>query len=453
MVRGARRPSAAAIRLEWEPTRWWTRAPVRTRRGACAADPGLHRGQRARHRAGAARSGTRGPNPSRAGSRPASSEAEQVVLLVLDGLGWEQLREHASLMPVLSSLAGECDHDGRTDDHRDGAELHRHRAGALPSTACSATGSCSVATCSTCCVGPSPGSIAAGRCRRARCSRSPPSSGHAVPVVSPTELQGSAFTEAHLRGSKPVGWRAASAIAVEVRHALAAGERFVYAYYGGVDKTAHERGFGEFYEAELRFADRVVASVLEVLPAGAVLLVTADHGQVQVGDRIVVPDPDLLAMVAVQSGEGRFRWLHATPGAADDLVEGGHRALRGRRLGGQPRSRRSTSTGSVRRSPHRWRHGSVTSPSCRSHRSPSMTRPTPVRSPSSAGTGRSRRRRSSFRCSRGTHDDDERNAMTDVGSPPPQPPAEQPDEIVLLQGPSAGRRTPPRPRPSRHRPR
>ena len=101
----------------------------------------------------------------------------------------------------------------------------------------------------------------------------------------------------------------------------AAGERFVYAYYGGVDKTAHERGFGEFYEAELRFADRVVASVLEVLPAGAVLLVTADHGQVQVGDRIVLPDPDLLAMVAMQSGEGRFRWLHATPGAADDLLK------------------------------------------------------------------------------------------------------------------------------------
>jgi hypothetical protein len=42
-----------------------------------------------------------------------------------------------------------------------------------------------------------------------------------------------------------------SAIAVEVGRQLAAGERFVYAYYGGVDKTAHERGFGEFYDAEL----------------------------------------------------------------------------------------------------------------------------------------------------------------------------------------------------------
>ena len=57
----------------------------------------------------------------------------------------------------------------------------------------------------------------------------------------------------------------------------------MYAYYGGVDKIAHERGFGEYYEAELRAADRIVGDVIEQLPPGAVLLVTADHGQVHVG--------------------------------------------------------------------------------------------------------------------------------------------------------------------------
>ena len=162
--------------------------------------------------------------------------------------------------------------------------------------------------------------------------------GHDVPVVSPAELQGSAFTEAHLRGSRPVGWRAASAIAVEVGRQLAAGERFVYAYYGGIDKTAHERGFGEFYDAELRFADRLVGDVLDVLPPGAVLLVTADHGQVEVGDRIIEPDADLLAMVAQQSGEGRFRWWHARPGRRRRPRQGRRRALRGRRLGGHQRA-------------------------------------------------------------------------------------------------------------------
>ena len=115
--------------------------------------------------------------------------------------------------------------------------------------------------------------------------------GHDVPVISMAELEGSAFTEAHLFGSRPVGWRAVSAIAVEVGRQLRAGEQFVYAYYGGVDKTAHERGFGEFYDAELRFADRLVADIREQLPPGAVLLVTADHGQVEVGRTSSSPTP------------------------------------------------------------------------------------------------------------------------------------------------------------------
>ena len=95
----------------------------------------------------------------------------------------------------------------------------------------------------------------------------------------------------------------------------------MYAYYGGVDKTAHERGFGEFYDAELRAADRLVGDILDVLPPGAVLLVTADHGQVQIGDNVVVPDPELLDLVAQQSGEGRFRWWHARHGSAAELAK------------------------------------------------------------------------------------------------------------------------------------
>ena len=70
-----------------------------------------------------------------------------------------------------------------------------------------------------------------------------------------------AFTEAHLRGARIVGWRAASSLAVTVGQLLRAGEPLVYAYYDGVDKIAHERGFGPFYEAELRSADGSSATV------------------------------------------------------------------------------------------------------------------------------------------------------------------------------------------------
>jgi Type I phosphodiesterase / nucleotide pyrophosphatase len=247
--------------------------------------------------------------------------AEQVVLLILDGLGWEQLRERRALMPALSSMVG----------------------GAITTVAPSTTATAlsSIAT------GLTPAehgllgyrmmiggevinvlrwNTSSGDRRRSHPPRDvqPYSAflGHEIPVVSPADLQGTAFSEAHLRGSRPVGWRAVSAISVEVGRELGAGERFVYAYYGGIDKTAHERGFGDFYDAELRFADRLVADVLDALPPGAVLLVTADHGQVHVGDQIIDPAPELLAMVAAQSGEGRFRWWHAQRGATEELVAG-----------------------------------------------------------------------------------------------------------------------------------
>ncbi|MFZ9040123.1 MAG: alkaline phosphatase family protein [Ilumatobacteraceae bacterium] len=245
--------------------------------------------------------------------------AGQVVLLVLDGLGWEQLAERRHVAPVLSAMEG------------------RPITTVAPST--TATALTSITT------GLTPGEhgvvgyrmVLSGEVVNTlrwahdgadRRRSQPPADvqpypafiGRSVPVVSPVELCGTAFSEAHLRGSRPVGVRAVSSLVVEVRRELLAGERFVYAYYAGVDRIAHERGFGEFYDAELLAADRLVGDVLDVLPPGAVLLVTADHGQVQVGNAIVYPSPSLSSLVALQSGEGRFRWLHARRGATDELL-------------------------------------------------------------------------------------------------------------------------------------
>jgi hypothetical protein len=97
------------------------------------------------------------------------------------------------------------------------------------------------------------------------------------------------------------------------------GHPFVYAYYDGVDKVAHERGFGPLFDAEVRAADRLVADVAEALPPGAVLVVTSDHGQVQVGDATLPLPPAVLNDTVLVSGEGRFRWLHARPGCAERL--------------------------------------------------------------------------------------------------------------------------------------
>jgi hypothetical protein len=106
-----------------------------------------------------------------------------------------------------------------------------------------------------------------------------------------------------------------------VRRLAASGSPFIYAYYEGIDKVAHAEGIGDFYDDELRAADRLVADVLEVLPPGAVLVVTADHGQVNVGNAVVVLGPEIMEGLNLISGEGRFRWLHTRAGAIDDVVD------------------------------------------------------------------------------------------------------------------------------------
>jgi predicted AlkP superfamily pyrophosphatase or phosphodiesterase len=147
-----------------------------------------------------------------------------------------------------------------------------------------------------------------------------------VPAVTRSEFASTGFTAAHLAGARLVGWSVPSTLVVEVRRLLGEGEPFVYAYYDGLDKVAHERGLGEYYAQELRTVDRLVGDLVEALPAGAALVVTSDHGQVEVGTSARLPGPDLLAGVELLSGEGRFRWLHARPGATADVAAAGEEA-------------------------------------------------------------------------------------------------------------------------------
>ncbi len=102
---------------------------------------------------------------------------------------------------------------------------------------------------------------------------------------------------------------------------MAQGEPLVYAYYDGIDKVAHSSGLGDLYDAELVAVDRLVADLVEQLPPGAVLVVTADHGQIDVGARVELLGREVMASVAFLSGEGRFRWVHARAGAAGDLEQ------------------------------------------------------------------------------------------------------------------------------------
>jgi len=249
---------------------------------------------------------------------PAVRDARAVVLLVVDGLGWEAVQSRATRLLELAALDG------------------RPITTVAPSTTASALTSITTG------LPPSQHgvigyrilvdravlNVLAGQASNGRrppepfeVQRHQPFLGRSVPVVTKAEFKSTGFTEAHLRGARFLGWRTVSSLIERVRRLIAEGEPLVYAYYDGVDAIAHAHGLHDgFYDAELQAVDQLVGALRDVLPEEATLLVTSDHGQVHVGPEGWLELTALQGLFERGSGDGRFRYLHASAGGAADLV-------------------------------------------------------------------------------------------------------------------------------------
>jgi predicted AlkP superfamily pyrophosphatase or phosphodiesterase len=256
----------------------------------------------------------------------AAFSARQVVMLVLDGLGWEQMAHRRSLTPSLHAMTG-----GPIST-------------VVPTT--TATAMTSITT------GLSPGqhgvigyrmaiddevlnvlrwSTPKGDARRSirptDIQKAAPFHGERPPIVTRADFSGGGFSAAHLDGVRFHGYRTAATMVHEIRTLVRAGEPFVFAYYDGLDKVSHEYGLRDHFDAEIEWCDRLVAEIINLLPPGGVLVITADHGQVHTGDHVVELPASVLEHVAMQSGEARFRWLHARPGRHGALLDAARDAL------------------------------------------------------------------------------------------------------------------------------
>ncbi|MGC9667329.1 alkaline phosphatase family protein [Planosporangium sp. 12N6] len=145
-----------------------------------------------------------------------------------------------------------------------------------------------------------------------------------VSVVSRADFAGSGLTVAAYRGAGYRGVAGADALAAEMLSALDTEGGLVYGYHPDLDSAGHHHGLasGE-WAAAAGDVDRLVTRLAEGLPPDAALVVTADHGQLDIpldGRLDLDTDPRLRAGVEAVAGEARVRYLYTVPGARDDVI-------------------------------------------------------------------------------------------------------------------------------------
>lgn len=145
-------------------------------------------------------------------------------------------------------------------------------------------------------------------------------------AVGNPEFAGSGLTRAAHRGSAFAGVRRLHRRVDTAAAALADpdGPSLVYLYWGEVDAAGHRRGWqSPQWRRALRYVDREIDRLRRSLPAGTLLLVTADHGMVDAAalDRLdLAAEPTLADGVRQVGGEPRFAQLYCEAGAAVDVA-------------------------------------------------------------------------------------------------------------------------------------
>ncbi|SCF39839.1 alkaline phosphatase family protein [Micromonospora saelicesensis] len=262
------------------------------------------------------------------GLRPALAGVRRIAVLLVDGLGWYQLPTAAPYAPTLAGLA---------------ATVARPLIAGFPSTTPTSLvslgtgvapgahgvlgftvrvpGTDRVLTHTDWAADPSPlhWQPVPTQLERARAA------GVTTTVVSRPEFGGSGLTVAANRGGDFRGAAGGDAVATAMLAALAAGTgpTLVSGYHADLDRHGHVSGVDSApWRVAATEVDALVARLVDGLPPDAALLVTADHGQLDVpaAHRFDLDtDPRLRAGVRLVAGEARVRYLHVEPGAVDDV--------------------------------------------------------------------------------------------------------------------------------------
>ena len=155
-----------------------------------------------------------------------------------------------------------------------------------------------------------------------------------VVTVSRHKFQGSGLTAAALRGGR---FAAADGPAARVTTALdqlrAGRETLMYFYWDELDRTGHARGWESWeWTAQLEELDASLRRLVARVPPGTTVLVTGDHGMIDVPQDARVDFsvlPGLLDGVRHTAGEPRAVQLHLEPDVSAEDVRALVTAWRG----------------------------------------------------------------------------------------------------------------------------
>ena len=147
--------------------------------------------------------------------------------------------------------------------------------------------------------------------------------GIATSRIGPGFFDGSGLTRAALRGGAFSG---AESLADRVDATVVAARSprsLTYLYWGDVDKVGHVHGCDSWqWGEELAAVDAELDRLAHALPPDTLLVVTADHGMVDVPSENVLDvaaEPELAAGVERVAGEPRSPQVYALAGAAEDV--------------------------------------------------------------------------------------------------------------------------------------
>ena len=141
--------------------------------------------------------------------------------------------------------------------------------------------------------------------------------GITVTHVAAKRYENTGFTRAVFRGAQYKGANVTGDLIGESVAALQKEPSFVYLYVNDLDAAGHSDGVGsEKWLAALTAIDQMVATLVAQLPKGVRLWITADHGMINVEDKIILgQENNLLENIATIAGEPRARHLYLAEGA------------------------------------------------------------------------------------------------------------------------------------------